>query len=229
MLHVTNYGASLLATNYYGSEWVQEGALLLSWNAGAARLLIPPAILPACLAEIRGAELVVVSRGLFRDHDCYELMFEDGSDTPYSIQISCEQTDFLIPARRESFVLIVHSPDGAELVFPARYRQVAALPCRAPWKGPRGTGWTRNDKWGLVHTATNMLWQAAAIDDAPLVRALLLVGADPNKPTTKGVARWVATGEAARAIEEHLAAITASSLVRNICQATTPTQQRRRL
>jgi hypothetical protein len=133
MLQIFNRGQEIASTNYWDSDYAQEGFFFLSWNAGAARLLVPDLMLPA-IAEMRTASHGVISRGP-RAHpkgspDAYEILFEDGSDAPYVLQLGLEQTDRLLPkseSGRES-PLLIWTRTGEQLRMPAKYKAVARIP-----------------------------------------------------------------------------------------------------
>src|ERR1700744_5802447 len=41
MITIANDGQNLITTNYWDSEYAKMGLIYLTWNAGAARLLLP--------------------------------------------------------------------------------------------------------------------------------------------------------------------------------------------
>ena len=136
MLIIHNDGAVITGTNYWDSELAKEGLFYLSWNAGVGRLLVPNA--RRCdLREMSSAAYVIVSRGPWHERggrDALELLFEDGSDSPYVIHLSVEQTDRMLPDGNQSrFVITVWQRDGNELQLPGRYRVVNTIPCLDPW------------------------------------------------------------------------------------------------
>lgn len=142
MLEINNHGPLITATNYWGSELDRAGTLYLSVNAGAFRLLLPSGW-ESALDEMRTGREAIVTRGMLRGGDAVELLFDDGTASPYAIHLGASQCDRLpIP-----------EDDGrADLVFtawtaprrgvaphkalerPARYRVVADLPCLRPWE-----------------------------------------------------------------------------------------------
>lgn len=137
MLTITNKGQAIESTNYWDSEHAKAGYCYLSWNAGAARLLMPDALKPA-IREMRTAQYVIVSRGPWREHgnrDALELLFEDGSDTPYCLHLVAEQTDRLLPEDNQGggFVVTVWTRGGEKLRLPGKYRTVPDIPCLDPW------------------------------------------------------------------------------------------------
>jgi hypothetical protein len=135
MIKIENKGQQVVSTNYWGSEHAKRGYFYLSWNAGAARLLVPDSM-KAQIREMKSAEYVVVSRGKFEGRDALELMFEDGSDSPYVVHMVTEQTDRLIPESDQGggFVVAVWTRSGMKLRLPGKYREVDVLPCLAAWQ-----------------------------------------------------------------------------------------------
>lgn len=137
MLAIKNAGQNIIETNYWDSEHARRGYCYLSWNAGAARLLLPDA-LKGELREMRGANCVIVSRGPWHEQggrEALELLFEDGSDSPYCLHLVAEQTDRLLPEDNQGggFVVTVWTRGGEKLRLPGKYRTVAAVPCLDPW------------------------------------------------------------------------------------------------
>lgn len=61
MFFIENEGQAVARTDYWQSVQAQAGYVYLSWNAGAARLLVPDAA-KHLLREMRGAEYVIISR-----------------------------------------------------------------------------------------------------------------------------------------------------------------------
>ena len=111
MVIFSNKGQAIASTNYWDSEQAKAGVFFLSWNAGAARLLMPDSM-KHYLREMKTGKYVVISRGPWLDQggrDALELMFEDRSDSPFSINIVCEQTDRLFSEsdQRGAFVVTV--------------------------------------------------------------------------------------------------------------------------
>lgn len=139
MLEIENDGQAILSTNYWTSDYAARGLAYLSWNAGAARLLVPK-IGRTWLAEMRGAESVIVSIGPWPatgGKDGVELLFEDHSSTPFALHLSHEQTDRVLPAREHgaSFTVIVLCQGDDALYFPGLFPRVPTIPFLKPWKG----------------------------------------------------------------------------------------------
>ena len=132
-----NRGQAILSTNYWDSEHAQKDYFFLSWNAGAGRLLIPDGQ-KAVLREMRSASYVIVSRGLWIDQgerEALELLWEDGSDSPYCIHLVAEQTDRLLPDTDQGggFVIAAWTRSGLKQRWPGKYRHVDRLPCLDSW------------------------------------------------------------------------------------------------
>lgn len=137
MLEIENDGQAILSTNYWSSDYAARGLAYLSWNAGAARLLVP-AIRRAWLKEMRGAESVIVSIGPWPaggGKDGIELLFEDHSSSPFALHLSQGQTDRMLPASEHgaAFAVIVLSESDDALHFPGLFRRVRAIPFLKPW------------------------------------------------------------------------------------------------
>ncbi len=137
MLTISNKGQAIEQTNYWDSDHAKAGYCFLSWNAGAARLLLPDALKPS-LREMRSACYVIISRGPWIEHggrDALELLFEDKSDSPYCLHLVAEQTDRLLPEDNQGggFVVTVWMRGGEKLRVPGKYRVVPAIPCLEEW------------------------------------------------------------------------------------------------
>ena len=138
MLEIENDGQAILSTNYWTSDYAARGLSYLSWNAGAARLLVP-AIRRTWLKEMQGAESVIVSIGPWsaaRGKEAIELLFEDRSDSPFALHLSQEQTDRMPPESEAgaSFRVTVLSEGDDALHFSGLFRRVPAIPFLKPWK-----------------------------------------------------------------------------------------------
>ena len=137
VLFIKNAGQRIAETNYWDSEHAKAGMVYLSWNAGAARLLLPDLQKPM-LREMRGARHVIVSRGTWSGQggrDALEVLFEDGSDNPFAIHLVAEQCDRLLPGDNQGggFQFTVWTRGGEKVRLPGKYRQVVAIPCLEPW------------------------------------------------------------------------------------------------
>lgn len=130
MIVVSNKGPELLESNYWTSNLAAQGNAFLSWNAGAARLLLPPAY-SSHLRVMSSAQHVVLSRGSMHGFgvDALELLFEDGSDEPFCIHMPREHGDRIVPKSDAGpTVLSAWTQAGKAFVLPAWYRVVGTLP-----------------------------------------------------------------------------------------------------
>ncbi len=143
MISITNDGAAITATTYWQTEHAARGVLYVSINAGAIRVLVPPVAEDAILPELRTARQVAVSRGPWPDQrrdDALEILWDDGSDTPFAVHLAIEQADRL-PAtadegRRDLTCSVwTAGPDGAAVArgaWPCTYRRSPGLPDLRP-------------------------------------------------------------------------------------------------
>ena len=108
-----------------------------SVNAGAIRILLPPSLAEELPREISKASLAVISVGPWPARglaSAVEIMWEDGTDSPYAIHLSPESFD-LLPAEPDSTGWIVTTWD-LHLGEPRKrteheslWRRVSLLPC----------------------------------------------------------------------------------------------------
>jgi hypothetical protein len=117
----------------FDSEHARGGLYFVSWNASSARVLVPDSLL-ATIDDMRTAKrFVVVSRGPMQGRDVYELLFDDGSDSPFALHIETRMSDRLIPDEHKPFTVDAWTRAGKAASWPGRYRVVETLPCLAPW------------------------------------------------------------------------------------------------
>jgi hypothetical protein len=143
-LLIQNDGPKIAATNYWDLDVARQGKALVSANAGCFRLLLPPAFEPA-LPDMRTGIEVVVSRGPWPDMgltDAFEIMFDDGSESPFCIHLVPAAFDRLPTdgniAHEWTFAVWMRGPGGEPhlaLERPCRYRRVPRLPWTRPREG----------------------------------------------------------------------------------------------
>lgn len=136
-LEIANAGQRITKTNYWDSDHAKTGLFYLTWNAGAARLLVPDAQKPA-IREMRTAREVIISRGPWTDQggrDALELLFEDGTDNPFCLHLVAEQSDRMIPEGEQGggFSVTAWTRGGEKLRLPGKYRVVPELPWLREW------------------------------------------------------------------------------------------------
>jgi hypothetical protein len=142
MISIENHGPLLLRSNYWHSELAAKGKLWCSVNAGAIRVLLPPAMY-GFLADMRTARECVLSRGPWpeeRAAEGVEIMWDDGSDNPFALHLTPESFD-LLPgepeAGREWICSTWTAKDGKPhkaLERICHWRRVERIPCMEPWR-----------------------------------------------------------------------------------------------
>ena len=145
MLSIQNAGPEIVSTNYWQTPYAAKGVVYLSINAGAFRLLLPPA-LETSLSDMSAKE-VIVSRGPWTEEDqrdAIEILFEDGSSSPFVLLFGIQQIDRLPPAtdegRRDMALTVWTNGPRKVLSLPASYRRVSKIPCLEPWSIQRDRG-----------------------------------------------------------------------------------------
>lgn len=139
MITIGNKGPLLADTNFFESEMAAKGLFFLSWNGGAARLLVPKSQEDA-LHEMN-PQVVIISRGFWteKNREGIEILFEDRSDSPFCLHLSLDQSDRTLPETDQGggFQLVVYADDfktqGPVCSWPAKYRKVAEIPCLQEW------------------------------------------------------------------------------------------------
>lgn len=91
MISIANDGAILSATNYWQTEHASAGLCYLSANAGVWRLLVPQAA-EGLLREMRTGRAATIEPSLHLAGN-WDVVFEDGSDMPFSLSLSPAQID----------------------------------------------------------------------------------------------------------------------------------------
>lgn len=92
MIEISNDGPEIVSTNYWQSEHAERGLLYLSANAGAWRLLVPSAA-SDMIAEMRTGKSVTIEPSIQVPGRCWDVVFEDGSDSPFAVAIDKQQVD----------------------------------------------------------------------------------------------------------------------------------------
>ena len=140
MLAIQNAGPEISFSNYWDTELARVGVCYLSFNAGAARLLLPKD-LARHLKRMALATHAIISRGPnSRGRDRLEILFEDASATPLSIELTTKvQTDQPLLASDEGkpLRLSVWTREGKQIELPCDFRMVPEIPCLQPWQSDR--------------------------------------------------------------------------------------------
>jgi hypothetical protein len=144
LIEIQNHGPLILATNYWESELAQAGKFYCSVNAGSIRLLVPPSQ-RASIEDMRASQYVVLSRGPWPAQglpEAVELLFEDGSDSPFALHLAPESFDLLPaepPAGRGWVLSVWDSKKGKPHKAVERichWRRAPRIPWLRPWKEP---------------------------------------------------------------------------------------------
>jgi hypothetical protein len=115
---IGNDGPEILTTDYWETEHAQKGFVYLSGNAGAWRLLVPPSA-AWMLPEMRTGHSAYIERSV-RTPQCWDIVFDDGTESPFSISIDKRQLDrALEPGAAQ---LTVWVPAGKTLSLPLEIR-----------------------------------------------------------------------------------------------------------
>ena len=137
-LVISNEGPEIIKSNFWDTNIAAAGKFYLSINAGACRLLVPDNR-TAYIEEMKTAKTVVLSRGPWAEMgltDAVEILFDDDSESPFSINMAKKSFDRLIP-RSESGRTVVFSVwvRGLKKVWETTgyFRAVDSLPCLKPW------------------------------------------------------------------------------------------------
>ena len=142
LICIANSGQAIKDTNYYDTLLAARGQFLLSWNAGAGRLLVPDNQKPT-IREMRSAHYVIVTSGCWSERggiSAVELLFEDHSDTPFVITLPASQCDRMLAASDcgSSPFITVWTRGGQKLRLPGRFRYGHELPCLKAWAAVSG-------------------------------------------------------------------------------------------
>lgn len=133
---ISNDGPEIRTTDYWTSDLAAIGNSFLSWNAGAARLLLSQRM-AADIAGMKAADHVIISRGSLAGFgpDALEVLFDDGSDTPYCVHLARSHYDHLIAQSSSGPTgFTAWTMEGKAFALPAWYRVVRHLPDLSPLK-----------------------------------------------------------------------------------------------
>lgn len=117
--HFTNNGAELEDTNYFLTEHAAHGVIFVSWNAGAARILIPKSQEDVIRAEVKDvvkADLEFDATGNFM-----HFWFNDGQAEEFNVMIMSANSDIYQAAPKKKIrteVLIYTESYGLVLRCP---------------------------------------------------------------------------------------------------------------
>lgn len=137
LIKIINDGKKIKDTNYFDTEHAKNDFVYFSFNAGCARLLLPDG-LKNYLNDIKTAKYVIISLGNWQDHNRQgiELLFEDGSDSPFSIHLATEQCDRTLTQKddKKEFDFKIYTRDGEIFSCTAKFRLVDSIPNLTQWE-----------------------------------------------------------------------------------------------
>ena len=141
-LVIENTGPVVRSTSFWESSFAKAGGLYCSANAGVIRLLVPRQH-ERFIPEMQSGYEVLVTQGrseYTQKPDSLELLWEDGSDAPFSVQLGARQHDGAIDSLSVGHRIHCHAyirgfRGTPQLVgvWPARLRTAPSLPCLKPW------------------------------------------------------------------------------------------------
>jgi hypothetical protein len=140
LITIGNDGQTITNTDYWQHPYAAKGLFFLSTNAGCLRLLVPQPhvhLIPEMTNNVRE---VVLTRGKMEGKDdVVEIMFEDGSDAPFSLHLDPGQLDRRWTKQDEGSqcVFAVYTEGPAKVAEFTRcfLRRASRLPHMKPWKG----------------------------------------------------------------------------------------------
>lgn len=91
MIEIANNGPDIEFTNYWATEHASAGLCYLSVNAGTLRLLVPAAA-EGLIAEMKTGKRASIEPSM-HDPRCIDIVFDDGTDSPFSLAIDPKQID----------------------------------------------------------------------------------------------------------------------------------------
>jgi len=139
LLTIRNQGARVLFTNYWETEYNDNGIFYLSLNAGGFRLFVPGGMEYA-LTDMKTAKDVVVSRGAWPEMgltDGIEILFDDHTENPFALHLTTPSCDSL-PAEehklKEGFTVwtLHYGAPKCRITRPCWFRHVPYIPFMEP-------------------------------------------------------------------------------------------------
>ncbi|MGP9633771.1 hypothetical protein ACT3R7_11960 [Halomonas sp. AOP43-A1-21] len=119
MINIANNGEDIASTNYWQSPHAAKGLLYLSGNAKVWRLLLPASAEGAMLPEMRTGKRGVIEQSI-QLQGCWDIVFEDGTDSPYAVSLDKKQVDRAVESGKCH--LAVWTEGGKVLELPCTVR-----------------------------------------------------------------------------------------------------------
>lgn len=133
LLVIENDGGDIAETNYFDSPMASAGMFFMSGRAGVVRLLVPDTQVHR-LAEMKTGKLCVLTSGIYRGQPSIEVLFDDGTNTPFVLFLSTNQSDFHVATDRARTTLTAWTRNGKVGEWPVHQRVSRQLPNLQPWK-----------------------------------------------------------------------------------------------
>ena len=128
---------SISQSDYWDTEMCQRGFVFMYFIDGFYSLCIPNEK-HAIFNEVKGIEPVIITKGQYKTkEECYEIMFDDGSENPYMMILEPEQV-FFKPSNeflgwKGKMNILAGSPKNIKLKMDKLfYRIGVTLPCLQP-------------------------------------------------------------------------------------------------
>jgi hypothetical protein len=135
LIKIENDGVLIKSTDYWQTTHAKQGYFYLSINAGAFRLLIPPCM-EDVIPQMQTGKTIVISHGKYQgEKDAFEILFDDHSDSPFSVMVDALQADRkpeLIDDKKQ-FQFLAYSESGIEIDTKCYFRFVKNIPCLKKW------------------------------------------------------------------------------------------------
>lgn len=144
-LIIINDGAELKETNYWDTEQAKDGFFYITPSSGCFRLLVPDNMVDLLqLEDLDKTKEVIISRGPWRGegmHDAFQVVFEDGSKSPFILLLTPEQF-MILPSKDDQDIkgnpprwsFAIYNRSGRLASYPCRYRIVDGIPYGEPWQ-----------------------------------------------------------------------------------------------
>jgi len=94
LITIKNAGPDIVSTNYWQTEYATRGLCYLTANAGVLRLLVPDSA-ASMITEMNTGRSVTIEPSI-SVQGAVDIIFEDGTDTPFSLTLDERQSDRII-------------------------------------------------------------------------------------------------------------------------------------
>jgi len=138
ILNISYTDDGIRDTNYFELPIAVQGFCLLTINKGNFYLLVPPRVYRMLKDVIPTTHYILITKGIFNEKTCFEILFEDKTQTPFVIHID---KALVIPSpsdefldRKSKFSAWIKEDGKLSCVFTrdAFYRKAPRLPYMKP-------------------------------------------------------------------------------------------------